>query len=332
MTCPFVHWVSLFICLCINYNSMPIDKCGEAIALSIGGLIVVYRIIEFNRKRAVISNIVEDLNLIKKIVTQERKEFCELSQRIHFWQYRIGTTMTIIGGGIAIPQALFALHFQDLYYDHLFPVDTSEMSLEFLVVWVFQSFTVFTCTICSCLQECILTDCFIQLIFNYYALNVRAEELRWSNGGKVDEEREYEKLIQIIKDYQKLELITNALNGLTNVYLTMIMSVFYVVVSISVYVLISVADQGFLFIVKNLMYPLFTSAVMILWCFLGQKLVDQVSYQMCVLQSESSIGCESLLHVDQQIIGFPVQLQLDQRLEAIQEDSVHVYGAQWSSL
>lgn len=67
------------------------------------------------------------------------------------------------------------------------------------------------------------------------------------------------------------------MNAFINIYLILIFSLFYVAVSISIFVLISVADQGFVFIAKSLFYPIFASCVMITWCFIGQKLLNQVN-------------------------------------------------------
>lgn len=89
--------------------------------------------------------------------------------------------------------------------------------------------------------------------------------------------------------------LAKRMNAFINIYLILIFSLFYVAVSISIFVLISVADQGFVFIAKSLFYPIFASCVMITWCFIGQKLLNQVNnislhlinWLIWILQTES---------------------------------------------
>lgn len=285
--CPFVHWISLFFYLLINLRSLPIETVGEEFALSIGGLLVAYRLLVFNKNRRELSEIVDELNTWNLNLRRYRADFNHLSDRIQYWQMKIGSFMTIMGGGIGVPQAVFALYSGRLYYNHFFPVDTSDYSWAFFAVWIFQFFTVCSCTICSCLQECILTDWYIQLSFNYYTLNQRALELRRAPvNDRVDESKEMDKLLDIIRTYQEMEQIAKRLSKFVNTYLTLIFSLFYVAVSISVFVLISVANQGYVFVIKSLLYPIFTSGVMVLWCSIGQNLLDQVrgkcmSFNIC---------------------------------------------------
>lgn len=189
----------------INLRSVPIETFGEEFALSIGGLLVAYRLFEFNRRRKVLSEIIEELNELNKKLQSERTEFYLLNSRIHSWQLKVGAFMTGMAVVIGIPQAAFAIYSGQIYYNHFFPVDTSEFSVAYFIVWAFQSFTVISCCTCSSLQECTLVDWFIQLSLNYYTLNRKAEELRSECGGEIDEEVEYQKLIEIIKLDQQLE-------------------------------------------------------------------------------------------------------------------------------
>lgn len=203
--CPFVHWISLFVYLVFNLRFVAIDTFCEEFALSIGGLLVAYRLFAFNRNREQISELVQELNNLNRRFRMEREGLSRLSHRIHYWQLVIGTCMTVVGGGIGLPQAAFAIYSRQLYYDHIFPVDTSEFSVAFFVIWAFQFLTVCSCSICSCLQECILIDWFVQLSFSYYALNQKAEELRRVSKEELKEKEEYEKLMEIIRISQQLE-------------------------------------------------------------------------------------------------------------------------------
>lgn len=186
---------------------MPIERFSEQFALSIGGLLVSYRHYEFNAGRANVTEIIAELDSLNRQFRREEKWFSVLSNRVHYWQLIIGTVITCMGGGIGVPQALFALYSGKLYYDHIFPVDTSEVSTAFFVIWAFQSFTVCSCATCSSLQECSLTDCFIQLTLNFHVLNEKARQLRrrrdFDQG--IDEEAEYAKLIEIIRLSQQLK-------------------------------------------------------------------------------------------------------------------------------
>lgn len=202
-----MHFISLFIYLLFNLLSLPIEILAEELSLSIGGLLVAYRLYNFNKHRRVLSELIDELNLLNWTHRTEREEFSRLNYVIHYWQLVIGTLMTTMGGGIGIPQAAFAMYQGILYYNHIFPVDTSGYTTAYYVLWAFQSFAVTSCTITSTLQECMLIDCYVQLSFNYYMLNRKAEALRWNANGSIiiDEELEYDKLIQIIKGSQQLE-------------------------------------------------------------------------------------------------------------------------------
>lgn len=207
--CPFVHWISLFVYLVFNLRSLPIETFGEEFALSISGLLVAYRLFAFNRNRQQISELIEELNGLNRRFRNEDETLWKLSHRIHYGQVVIASLMTVIGGGIGVPQAMFAIYSGQLYYHHIFPVDTSTFSTAFFVIWAFQFFTVCCCSICSCLQECILIDWFVQLSFNYYALTRKAQELR-KGGGEGDgegfnEDVELEKLMEIIRISQQLQ-------------------------------------------------------------------------------------------------------------------------------
>lgn len=48
-------------------------------------------------------------------------------------------------------------------------------------------------------------------------------------------------------------------------------------VAISIFVILSVADQGLIYVVKSLLYPIFVSGVIVLWCSIGQMVNDEVS-------------------------------------------------------
>lgn len=78
-----------------------------------------------------------------------------------------------------------------------------------------------------------------------------------------------------MSSFSFLRLATR-LNAFINLYLSLVFSLFYVAVSISIFVLISVADQGAVFIIKSSLYPIFAVGVMVLWCTIGQILADQV--------------------------------------------------------
>lgn len=67
------------------------------------------------------------------------------------------------------------------------------------------------------------------------------------------------------------------INNFVRIYLNMIFTLFFVAVSMSCFVLIVLADQGIIFIVKNLLYPFFAFTVLLIWCVVGQLLLNQTS-------------------------------------------------------
>lgn len=182
---------------------MALETFAEELSLSIGGLLVSYRIIKTIQERKELSENIAELNELNSRFRAERKEFAEVSKQIYYWQTVIGSFMTVIGAGIGVPQSLDAIYSEKLYYDHIFPVDTSEYSTAFYLVWAFQSFSVVSCCIWSCLLECVFIDGFVQLSFAHYVLNRKAEGLRWQVD--IDEEAEFEKLIEIVVLSQQLK-------------------------------------------------------------------------------------------------------------------------------
>lgn len=182
---------------------MSLEVFAEEIALSIGGILVTFRLYKIISKRKEVTSWVQELDALNQRFRKENKIYSDLSRRIHFWQTLIGGVMTMIGAAIGIPQALFALYTQKLYYDHILPLNTSAMSFNFYLVWAFQFFTVVSCTIGSTLLECIVIDWFVQLSFCFFVQNHKASLLRKSE--KLDEEVEFEKLLEIIKTHQQLE-------------------------------------------------------------------------------------------------------------------------------
>lgn len=86
------------------------------------------------------------------------------------------------------------------------------------------------------------------------------------------------KTVSCVTNHFSFRLATR-LNNFINAYLSLIFSLFFVAVSTSIFVLISVAGQGIVFIIKSFFYPIFATAVMVLWCIIGQILVDQVSFR-----------------------------------------------------
>lgn len=182
---------------------MALETFAEELSLSIGGLLVSYRILKTIANRQVLSEVIAELNDLNRRFRTDQREFAEVGQRIYYWQTVIGSFMTVMCALIGLPQSLFAIYSEKLYYDHIFPLDTSEYSVAFYLVWAFQSFAVVSCCIWSCLLECVFIDGFVQLSFGHYVLNRKAEELRWQIN--IDEEGEYKKLIEIIDLSQQLK-------------------------------------------------------------------------------------------------------------------------------
>lgn len=48
-------------------------------------------------------------------------------------------------------------------------------------------------------------------------------------------------------------------------------------IALSIFVIISSAELGKVYIIKSLLYPIFIFQVIILWCTTGQAIVDEVS-------------------------------------------------------
>lgn len=65
-----------------------------------------------------------------------------------------------------------------------------------------------------------------------------------------------------------------------NFYLVLIYTIFYLAVAMCIFVIMSVAYQGFIYIAKSLMYPLFVLGVIVLWCSVGQLVYDEVGYYL----------------------------------------------------
>lgn len=57
--------------------------------------------------------------------------------------------------------------------------------------------------------------------------------------------------------------------------MNLVFTLFFMIVSMGCFVLIAFADQGFVFMIKSLLYPCFSFGVMLVWCMIGQKLIDQ---------------------------------------------------------
>lgn len=56
-------------------------------------------------------------------------------------------------------------------------------------------------------------------------------------------------------------------------------TLFYVTIALSVFVIITAADQGGIYVIKSLLYPVFTFQVVFMWCLAGQLLMDEVLFQ-----------------------------------------------------
>lgn len=175
---------------------------GEDISFSIGGMIVAIRLFLFNYQRSVVSSIVRELNEYNQELRKDSRGR-ELSNFVHYWQVLIFGSVTVLGGGIAIPQTIFAIYSQSPYYEYALPIKTTDFSLGFWLICIFQGFTITASTITSCFQECIVNDMFTQMILNCRLINLRLKSLRC--GKEINEEEEVEKLKKIIKDVQVIE-------------------------------------------------------------------------------------------------------------------------------
>lgn len=205
MACPFVHWISVILYIVLHFDDTPLVTMGEDIAFSIGGLIVGIRLIKYNKQRSDVSKIVHELNF-KNQELRTNPKFREWSNSLLCHQLIIFFSATSLGAFISIPQTVFAIHIGRPYYQNAFPLDTTNRSTAFWIVCLFQAFTLTTSTISSCLQECIVTDWFLQAYLHFRAINHRIANLRKAETGeKLNEKEEFDKLLAVIKDIQGLE-------------------------------------------------------------------------------------------------------------------------------
>lgn len=290
MCCPFVHWSSVFLAILFNLDNFSLPLMGEDIAFSIGGMMVSMRLVQFNRCRAEVSSILRELNQWNQEMRSEPAGR-ELGNLVHYWQLVVFGTVTSIGSFIAIPQTVFAVVTGRPYYNNIFPMDTTRRSPGFWVVCTFQLFTLVSSTFSSCLQECILNDMFTEVSVYCYNLNRRIQRLREVDSEeKVDEDEEYARLLKIVRDVQGMERLLKRSNSFTNNFLIVIFTMFYMAIAICAFVLIYAAERGAIYVVKSLLYPIFVFQVVLMWCLLGQVLMDQV---ICVDDLFPNLTCGS---------------------------------------
>lgn len=57
--------------------------------------------------------------------------------------------------------------------------------------------------------------------------------------------------------------------------MNLVFTLFFMIVSMGCFVLFALAHQGLVFIIKSLLYPFFAFGVMLVWCMIGQSLINQ---------------------------------------------------------
>lgn len=67
------------------------------------------------------------------------------------------------------------------------------------------------------------------------------------------------------------------MNEFASMYLVIIYSLFYLLIALACFIILTQLEEGLSTVIKSLFYPSYCFIIIVFWSYLGQFLIDQVS-------------------------------------------------------
>lgn len=182
-------------------------EMGENVAFCMGGNIAFYRNVDFFRRRALLSEVIDETNRMSQDLVyhpQYGAKYLHKRNRIHYYE-TIVTVPLVIGGLLnGLPPNVVAIVTGKLFLFTATAVDPEPYGWSFMFEYFLQVAGLVTSGIYYTLYEVMLVGIYVQLIFAYQMINEEFQELRPVDK-PFDEEEEYQKLINCLQRLQNLE-------------------------------------------------------------------------------------------------------------------------------